>query len=439
MVAFLISVAAGILFAQPSAAAVVVNGGTLRAGVPVTGKVAVAGQDIQYSFAATKDAHLTFNVTASNWGATGNAYLRFYNPTGGSAGYCDLRPTQRSCDLTPNVTGTWKIKLDPVGDTLGQATIAFYPDQYKGTVTAGVPITTTINAWSQDAHFTFAATKDAHLTFNITASSWDGSGNAYLRFYNPTGGAAGYCDLRLTQRSCDLTPNVTGTWKIKLDPTSDTLGQATFAFYPDQIKGAVTAGVPITTTINAWSQDAHYTFAATKDAHLTFTITATNWEPGNAYLRFYNPTGGAAGYCELRSTQRSCDLTPNVTGTWKIKLDPNGDSVGSTTFAFYPDQNKGAITAGTPITTTINAWSQDAWYTFAATKDVKVVLAITSTGWGTGNAYLRYYNPTGGSAGYCELRSTARTCEITPTVTGTWKIKLDPTGDAVGSMTMVRR
>lgn len=125
LIAFLVSIVASMVLAQPSAAAVV-NRGTVKVGTPVTGKVAVAGQDIQYSFAATQGHHLTVNITATSW-KPGTAYLHFYNPTGSRQYYCQLTATPRSCDFTPNATGTWTrtrtIKLDPTGDTTGRMTM----------------------------------------------------------------------------------------------------------------------------------------------------------------------------------------------------------------------------------------------------------------------------------------------------------------------------
>ena len=90
---------------------------------------------------------------------------------------------------------------------------------------------------------------------------------------------------------------------------------------------------PVTTSITTKGQNATYTFAATNGTLTTFNLSAANFGTGNAYLLFYTPAGAFSTFCTVNTTSY-CGFTPNATGIWKIVLDPQAGSVGSTTFTY---------------------------------------------------------------------------------------------------------
>ncbi len=422
----------GIVTALP-ASADVVNGGTLTSGTPVTGTVTVANRDIQYTFAATNGGHITFDVTATNWGANGGAALRFYRPDGSGYDYCIVTTSPKYCEITPDVTGNWKMMLDPGDNSVGTATFTYAVDQNKGALTDGTAVTTTVGVHGQDAYYTFPATAGTHVTLNITASNW-GSGSAYLYIFGPTGPLYSNCVVTITT-ICEFYPNATGTWRLQLDPYDTALGSTTFALTNDQNKGALTSGTPISTTIAIKGQNANYSFAGVSGVHSTFYVSATNWGAGSARLYFYQPNGTLWDYCILTASPISCDLTPTVTGTWRASLDPTDNSVGSSTLTYAADLDKGALGDGVPVTTTITTMAQNANYTFAATAGAHVTISISAANWGAGSALLYVFPPSGGPLfSHCAVVTTT-TCEFTPDSTGTWKLQLDPQGSTVGNTT----
>jgi len=89
----------------------------------------VAGQDVQYMFAATVGQHVTFDVTAANWAngaGAGTAYLYFANPSGTRIStYCAMSTAPTFCDFTPTVTGTWTVLLDPYSGSTGNVTFTY--------------------------------------------------------------------------------------------------------------------------------------------------------------------------------------------------------------------------------------------------------------------------------------------------------------------------
>jgi hypothetical protein len=421
-----------------TAAADEIDGGTLTSGTAVTGATSVVGRDIQYTFAATAGAHVTFDVTASNWG-TGTARLNFYNPSGTFYTSCDLANVATFCYLTPDVTGSWKVKLDPQATAVGSATFTFANDQAKGLVSPVTPVTTSITTKGQNAIYSFAGTNGTLTTFNISAANF-GNGGAALYFYTPSGAYFTFCTVNTTSY-CGFTPNVTGTWKIVLDPEAASVGSTTFTFDGltyggDQEKGALTSGTPVTTTISAPGQNANYSFAGTVGGHVTFDVTASSWGAGTAQLNFFTPAGALYYSCNP-STATLCEVTTNAAGNWKVKLDPRASAVGSATFTFADDQAKGLLSPAIPVTTSITTKGQNAAYTFAGTSGQLATFHITAASFGTGVAYLYFFTPTGTFSTFCAVNTTDY-CVFTPDVTGTWKVVLDPQGAATGSTTFLK-
>ncbi len=153
-----------------------------------------------------------------------------------------------------------------------------------------------------------------------------------LYLYNPSGTPFTYCDLAATPTFCEFTPNVTGTWKAVLDPQAAAIGSTTLSLASDQAKGLLIPGVPVSTSVAAKGQNATYTFAGTSGHLATFDVTASSWSTGSALLYFYAPTGATLyNWCRVDTTS-FCAFTPNVTGTWRVTLDPQANSVGSATF-----------------------------------------------------------------------------------------------------------
>lgn len=526
-----------------AAQATQINGGTLTSGASVTGTISHPGDTIAYKFAATKNYHVDFDVTRTNWGANGGAALRWYRPDGSYVDQCIVTTAAKVCDVTPDVTGTWTMALEPGDDSVGYTTftfandvnigalkadiptavkftlpgqglvgaftataghnvtvntsafnlgtngsarLTFYepdgtvftycvlfgatpdpcivvpdqsgtmlmqlqptdtqvgtlnltyaPDQYKA-LANGVPVTTAIPSVNENAFFTMSLTAGVPVSVPITAAGWGSTGSAYLYFFSPASGHPLFTHCAdLTTAVCTFTPNLTGTWSAELDPQGASVGSTTFGYVADQVGGALTGGHAVTATIGTAGQNADYTFAATNGTHVSFDVSATNWGTGNAQLRFFTPTGVYAYACTIAATPTYCDLTPNSTGTWTVVLDPQGSATGAATFTYAPDQNKGAIVKGTPVTTAIAQRGQNARYTIAATSGVKITVKVTAANWAGGSAALELFPPSGSPLFANCVISTATTCTYTPNSTGTWNFQLDPSGATTGSTTFV--
>jgi YD repeat-containing protein len=120
----------------------------------------------------------------------------------------------------------------------------------------------------------------------------------------------------------------TGTYALHLGPDTTTTGQVDIAVgsvNPDVTGQLVINGSSAPVTIATWGQNAFFTFNGTAGQSATVHITS-NTVPGmNVYL--YSPQG-----TQLASTQAAgssfnlAQVTLPITGSYLIKIDPNGGS-----------------------------------------------------------------------------------------------------------------
>ena len=284
------------------------------------------GQQAGYTFAATANKHVTFQITQfnfSNGSSGGQVALDFYKP-GSSSPYtsCSFFGDDY-CDFTPPLTGTWKVKLDPVSNSVGSLRLTFANDLASQALASGTPVNTTIKFEGQQAGYTFAATANKHVTFQITQfnfSNGSSGGQVGLDFFEP-GSSSPYTSCSFVGDDyCDFTPPLTGTWKVKLDPVSDSVGSLRLTFANDVASRALASRTPVNTTIKFEGQQAGYTFAATAGTARTFTVTRFNFSNGGSggqvALDFFKP-GSSSPYtsCSFFGNDH-CDFTPPLTGTW---------------------------------------------------------------------------------------------------------------------------
>ena len=97
-------------------------------------------------------------------------------------------------------------------------------------LTSATPVSTTIKYEGQEAGYTFAATKNKNVTFNVTKFNFtdDGSGgSAYLYFYEPGSSSAYATPGFSADGTYSFKTPVGGTWSIALVPYSASVGSLT--------------------------------------------------------------------------------------------------------------------------------------------------------------------------------------------------------------------
>jgi hypothetical protein len=98
----------------------------LTSGTPVTTTLRFAGQEAEYTFAATAGKSVTFNVTHFDFtdgGGPVDVFLVFYEPGSSSTiTQCDV-VGDTTCPVKTPVGGTWSIALVPYAATVGSLTL----------------------------------------------------------------------------------------------------------------------------------------------------------------------------------------------------------------------------------------------------------------------------------------------------------------------------
>jgi hypothetical protein len=443
--------ALGILI-PAGAQASTVAGGQLYSGKPVKATITTPGQQIKYTFSGTAHKHVTFQVTQFNFsnGTSGGAFtLNFYKPGSTSVYQSCYFFDNGYCDFTTPLTGTWTVRLVPDGASTGSMTLTFARDVATVALTSGTPVNTTIKYQGQHAGYTFAATANKHVTFQVTQFNFSNgtSGGAFtLDFYKP-GSTSVYQSCYFFENDyCDFTTPLTGTWTVRLVPDGASTGSMTLTFANDVATVALTSGTPVNTTIKYQGQHAGYTFAATANKHVTFQVTQfnlSNGTSGGAFtLNFYEP-GNTSVYQSCYFFENDyCDFTTPFTGTWTVQLVPDGASTGTMTLTFARDVATVALTSGTPVNTTIKYQGQHAGYTFTTTAGATRTFTVTQfnfTNGTSGGAFtLNFYEPGNTSAYQSCYFFENDYCNFTTPLTGTWTVQLVPDGASVGSMTLTR-
>lgn len=100
--------------------------GQLTSGKPVKATIATPGQQVKYTFAATANKNVTFNVTDFNFtdpSGPVQVTLYFYEP-GSSSPFTQCTFVGNSyCNFTTPVSGTWKVALVPYEASVGSLTL----------------------------------------------------------------------------------------------------------------------------------------------------------------------------------------------------------------------------------------------------------------------------------------------------------------------------
>jgi hypothetical protein len=206
---------------RPSAQASPRPAGRLTSGKPATVSFSNPGQYLKYTFAATADENVTFNVTHFNFHR--DFLLNFYEP-GSSSVYLPCAFTGNSyCNFPSRVSGVWSVV--PVAASAGSLTLTFANQVPTKALTPGIPVTTTINFEGQEARYTFAATAGQNVTFKVMHFNFTGNGKhskVFLELYEPGGrpyqpGSSPYTECAINgDATCSVRTPVGGTWSITL-------------------------------------------------------------------------------------------------------------------------------------------------------------------------------------------------------------------------------
>jgi hypothetical protein len=215
------------LLAPAGAQASTIAATKLTSGKPVKVTISKPGQTIKYTFAATANENVTFQVTKFDF--PGNTVqLQFFEP-GSSSYYTYCNFTANSyCNFSPpsGTSGTWSVEVIGINGATGSLTLTFANNVPTQELTSGKAVTTTISIEGQEAGYTFAATKNHKVTFQVTKFDFPGN-TVQLQFFEPGSSSYyTYCNF-IANGTCPFTTPVGGTWSIALIPINGATGSLT--------------------------------------------------------------------------------------------------------------------------------------------------------------------------------------------------------------------
>jgi hypothetical protein len=421
-------------------------------GTPATVTTTVPGQNAKLTFSGTANQRVSVALSGVTYSA---AKLRILNPDSSL-----LYPTALGFGpgggfLEPKTlptNGTYTIVVDPTLRAVGQATVQLYtvPNDPTGPVltdgTAATAITTTPG---QNASLTFAGTAGQRVSLLLTNSSY-GSVRVSLKRPDNTDLFSPAVTVFGTDVFVDTkTLPTTGTYTVFVDPQGADVGSVDVKVYnvPADVTGAIaTNGTPTTAATAVPGQNALYTFSGTLNQRVSIELPA-GATYDSAKVSILKPDGTLLFTPALLASPPLAafhePVTLPVTGTYKVKVDPQGASTGQLDVKLWivPPDVTGALANGVAKVVNITGAGQGAHLTYAGTAGQRIALNLTGVTLGSStccSGKVRVLRPDGTTLVLWTTFGTDGKFVDTKalTLTGTYKVDIDPVGPATGSVTV---
>jgi len=304
-----------------------------------------------------------------------------------------------------------------------------------GSTSVGTPTTVAVATPGTTAVRTFAGNAGEQVTLSVSNNTIaaadltisDSSGNVVAT--QPVTSSSAFHD--------PITLPSTGTYALAVVPRDQNTGSMTFdvADVPTN-SGSTTVGTPTTVTLDTAGQTALRTFAGVAGERLTLTVIS-NSIPG-ADVTVTDPGGGTVATLFVSGSNAFLDtFTLPVTGTYTITVDPRDQNVGTLTYTLsLVTDDIGTADVSVPTTLTLGASGEIGLRTFPGTAGEKVALIVASNS--IPGADVSVLDPSGAVVETLFVSSTTAFIDtFTLPVTGTYTVKVDPRGQAVGTITFV--
>jgi YD repeat-containing protein len=414
--------------------------GTIAAnGTATTVTTTTPGQNARLSFTGTAGQRVA--LTRSNLAMTAaTAQIRAPDSSVIATLFLDGYNSSTDAIALP-ATGAYAITIDPTEEYTGHVDLTLYdvPPDVSGTIQAGgAPVTVTINAPYQNAQLTFSGTSGQRISLQQSNTTIPA---VIVQVLKPDGTFLG--ETYYNYMDAQTLPT-TGTYTIKIDPMYSYTGSTTLQLnaVPADVTGPIVAGgagVPV--TISTPGQNAALTFSGTSGQRVSLQATGSTIPLSVVSIVKPDGTTLATDYFYSGTAFRDV-LTLPVTGTYTIRIDPSGSYTGSTTLTLYsvPADSSGTIViAGSPVTVTTTTPGQNGTLTFSGTASQSIYLQLSAGTYGS-NSYVSILKPDQSvlMAATAVGSSATLPTQVLP-VTGTYTIKIDPTGAATGSITVAVR
>jgi hypothetical protein len=417
-------------------------------GTPLTVTTTAAGENAKATFSGTEGQRVSLDITDVTIGSSGCCSMQVWvaKPDGtllfkktyvGTAG-AFINPKA----LPTN--GTYKIILDPAGTAKGSATLKLYtvPDNLNIPATAdGSANVASIATPGQNAFFPFSGTAGDRIALEVSDVSM---ASAKVSIRKPDGTnllgpvAVNDADAFLGPKNLP----VNGTYKVFLDPQSRSVGDATVRVHSvaADVTGTLVADDPAQlVSIPSPGQVARLSFSGSQGDRVSLDISEVTIP--NAKVKINKPDGSELASVTVSSTEAFLDTkTLPVNGTYKVVVDPTSADTGDVTLQLHdvPADATGVIAVETPLASSLAVPGQNASYTFSGTAGNRVAVDVSANSFDSVKIGLK--KPDGSyliPAGTISLADGFLDTKTLP-VSGTYKVTVDPVGNATGSVTLTR-
>jgi uncharacterized protein YhfF len=395
-------------------------------GAKVTVSVANPGQRAVARITGTAGQRLSLETTGSTF--TGVDW-KLVDPSGATMasgsgnGFVD--------PVTLVAAGTYQVVVDPVGQATGGIGLQAWtvPADPTSALTMGTAKSVTTSVPGQNARATFSGTVGQRVALQLASSTFsamdwtltDPAGTVLA-----SGSGNGFQDA--------LTLSTAGTYTVLVDPKKSATGSVAVTAYnvaADVNGGAITLGAnkATTLTIGGVGQNGFLTISGTANQRLAFETSGSTF--ASVDWKLVAPSGAVLGTGVGNAFQDLVVLP--AAGTYKIVVDPRGNATGKLDVKAWTvpaDVNAGAITkGGAAVKVTIATAGQNGYVTYAGTAGQSVTFAttggtVTSVAW-------RVLRPDGTTL-TSGTGATASSGVLTLPTTGSYKLVVDPVGNATG-------
>jgi predicted enzyme related to lactoylglutathione lyase len=336
------------------------------------------------------------------------------------------------------VTGTYTLVIDPSGAATGTVTVSAYEvTDVTGTITLNGPaVVASLPTPGQVARLTFDGTAGQRVSVNgnsTLTTCWT------LAILKPDGSSlASTFGCGGTIFIDPQTLPVSGTYTVLVDPSGSGTGQVTVNAYDvvDVTGSATIDGPAVPSTISTPGQVARLAFSGTAGQRVSMNSSASL--TGCWTLAMLKPDGSTLA--STFSCGGSIFIEPQTlpaTGTYTVLIDPSGSATGQATVTLYNVVDAtGSVTVGGPaVNVSLTVPGQNATLTFSGTASQQATVRVTSNTMSCVTVTL--FKPDGTSmTNTFSCGGSFNLATQTLPVTGTYSIKVDPSGTNIGSLNL---
>ena len=344
-----------------------------------------------------------------------------------------------SGNITIPADATYTIFVDPGTSPAGSLKVSLTSSGPIVSITPNaVAVTVTANS-ATTTDFGFIGTAGKRLSATTASGSFANACDLHLSIVAPDGttvlgsvtcaGQAAFIDA--------LNDVGAGTYKLRVANVGASSGTVKLAVYQfTDVAHSITAnGVAVASALKYPGQNAALSFTGAVGQQVSFLVTASTIGGGSVHLQ--RPVGtNVSGTCTILNCFQD-SVTLDAAGTWKIIVDPTGTSTGSISVELYTftDVNGGAITqGGSAKSLTIASRGQNGYFTFTGSVGQSAGFQVTASTLASGSVHFQRPNGTNVSGTCTSLGCTQSA--VTLDAAGTWKIVIDPSGTATGSISV---